>query len=164
MIESTENNGTDDDDREGSGGTKPKGSHGFDAMLQPYFDLWSNYCEQTNEKTRQLLDDVAESADPRVWQRHFSEAVRQSADAYMRTPAFLNGMKQHMNATVKTKQQADELRREWMRKVNIPTTEDIHEVLQRLRMIEQALITKVGDIETRLSSIEGRLQDPNQSS
>jgi|SRR6516162_7474472 hypothetical protein len=93
-------------------------------------------------------------ADPRTWQRRWLEAVSQSMDAYLRSPAFLGAMKQNMDMMIKTKLQADDFTKEFARNANLPTASDLTGVFERLRSAEDAILARLAQMDRRLEAIE----------
>jgi hypothetical protein len=75
-------------------------------------------------------------------------------DAYMRTPAFLEAMKQNTDLLVKAKRQADDVAAEIARNANIPTASDISGLFERLHSVEEVILGRLGRIEDRLTTIE----------
>jgi hypothetical protein len=75
-------------------------------------------------------------------------------DAYLRSPAFLQSMKQNTDSAVKVKRQFDDLASEIARNANIPTAGDISGLFERLHSIEEVILGRLGRIEERLQAIE----------
>jgi hypothetical protein len=133
--------------------TKPA----FDPIVQPFVDFWSGYIKQANDTTRNFLDGVNGNADVKTWQRRWYDAVSTSIDAYMRSPMFLQAMKQNTDTLVKAKQQADDLATEFARNANIPTASDISGLFERLHSIEEVILNRLGSIEEKLGTIEQQI-------
>jgi len=129
-------------------------SNGLDPMVQPYLDFWKAILQEANEKTRQLVESIDDSADVKTWQRRWSEAVSRSMDAYLRSPVFLQAMKQNTDLMIKVKRQADDLATEVARNANIPTAGDISGLFERLHSVEDVILQRLDRIEERLKSIE----------
>jgi hypothetical protein len=129
----------------------------IDPVLKPFYDLWSDFYAKSNDATREFFEDVEEHTDVRSWQRRWSDAVATSADAFMRSPAFLRAMKQNTDTIVKAKQQLDGVSKEFARNANIPTTSDISGLFERLHSIEEVILARLGRIEDRLQVIEARI-------
>jgi hypothetical protein len=103
------------------------------------------------------LDGVNGNADVKTWQRRWYDAVSTSIDAYMRSPMFLQAMKQNTDTLVKAKQQADDLATEFARNANIPTASDISGLFERLHSIEEVILNRLGSIEEKLGTIEQQI-------
>jgi hypothetical protein len=125
-----------------------------DPIVQPFVDFWSSYINQANDATRELLEGLNGNADVKTWQRRWFDAVSKSMDAYMRSPMFLQAMKQNADLIIKTKRQADDLATEFARNANIPTAGDISGLFERLHSVEETILGRLGRIEDRLKEIE----------
>jgi hypothetical protein len=75
-------------------------------------------------------------------------------DAYMRSPAFLQAMKQNTDLMIKTKQRTDDMTAEIARNANIPTAGDISGLFERLHSVEETILQRLDRIEGRLKDIE----------
>jgi hypothetical protein len=129
----------------------------FDPVVKPFIDFWSDCAKQTNDVTRELLDGIDENSNVKGWQRKWSDAVSKSMDAYMRSPVFLQAMKQNADAAIKAKRQADDLASEFARNANIPTTSDISGLFERLHSIEEVILGRLNGIDQRLQAIEAQI-------
>ena len=69
------------------------------------------------------------------------------------SPVFLHAMKQNMDAAVNAKLQADDLNKEFARNANIPTAADIAGLFERLRSVEDAIVSRLAEIDERLDAI-----------
>jgi hypothetical protein len=128
-----------------------------DPVIGPFIDLWLNSMNEANDTTRQTLEEFAVSADAKTWQRRWLDAVSRSMDAYMRSPAFLQSMKQNTELLVKTKRQMDDYVAEFARNANIPTATDISGLFERLHSIEDVILQRLTRIEERLETIEQQI-------
>jgi hypothetical protein len=126
----------------------------LDPMVQPFVDFWSGYIKQANDTTRELFEGISGNAGVKTWQRRWYDAVSKSMDAYMRSPMFLQSMKQNTDAMIKAKRQADDLATEIARNANIPTAADISGLFERLHSVEEVILGRLGCIEERLKIIE----------
>jgi hypothetical protein len=123
-------------------------------VVQPFVEFWTEYAKRADDTAKQFLDGIDDSANLKTWQRRWFDAVSKSADAYMRSPLFLQAMKQNTDAAVKLKRQADDLASEIARNANIPTAGDISGLFERLHSIEEIILGRLGRIDERLEAIE----------
>jgi hypothetical protein len=131
----------------------------FSSLLEPYREFWADYAERASAAARQVFQTATGAdADPRTWQRRWLEAVRQSTDAYLRSPTFLQAMKQNMDMMIKAKLQADDFTKEFARNANLPTASDLTGLFERLRGLEDAILTRLTQIDHRLEAIESKGQ------
>jgi hypothetical protein len=129
-------------------------SNHYDPIVQPFVDLWTSTIERSNSATRELIEDLNDGLSSKAWQRKWFDAVSKSMDAYMRSPMFLQAMKQNSEMVIKAKRQADDLTAEAARNANIPTASDISGLFERLHCHEHEILTRLGRIEDRLTAIE----------
>ena len=129
----------------------------FDPLVQPFVDFWSDYMKQANDATREFLDGIDDGSDIKTLQRQWFNAVSKSMDAYMRTPMFLQPIKQNMDLVNKTKQRTDDLASEIARNANIPTASDISGLFERLHSVEEGILNRLGHIDKRLQAIEEQI-------
>jgi len=138
-------------------GGEAKSNGTFDPVFQPFVDFWSEYVKQANDTTRELLDGIDDQTNLKTLQRRWFDTVSKSADAYMRSPTFLQAMKHQADAAIKMKRQSDDLANEIARNVNIPTTGDISGLFERLHSVEEVILNRLSAIDTRLQAIEEKI-------
>lgn len=95
--------------------------------------------------------------DPQQIQRHWLDAVSQSLDGFMRTPAFLEAMQRNLKTVTDLKILQDQFTKDFARQVGIPTAADITGLFERLNSVEQEILARLRVLETRLKSIEAKL-------
>ena len=88
--------------------------------------------------------------DPRTWERRWLEAVSRSCDAYLRSPLFLQLMKQNMDAVIETKLRFADWQKEFAHNTNLPTASDIRGLFDRLRSVEDSILARLEEREARL--------------
>lgn len=132
----------------------PESKADFDPVMRPIADFWSNYVNQVNETTRELFAGFENGSQLKTWNRKWMEALAQSMDAFMRTPAFLQGIKRHTESAVQIKRKADDLVSEMARNANIPTANDISGLFERLKSTEDAILRRLNQIDNRMAEVE----------
>lgn len=128
-----------------------------DPIWQPFSEFWNRWVEKSDEVTRQWTQQVLRQDKLEEWRRHWLEAVSQSCEAYMRSPAFLEAMKHQADATVKMKAQVNDVAREAARNLDIPTAGDISGLFERVHSVEETLISRLERIEEKLARIDEKL-------
>lgn len=142
----------------GPNGQSDKASQpGQDPVLQPFMDFWAKYLEDCNEQVKTVLDGMRSSRDPQAWKRRWLDAVSASADAYMRSPAFLDIMSKNAEMASKTKAQVNRVTEQSARNLGLPHASDIQALIEQLRGMEDRLLERLGKLECRVEAIEGRL-------
>jgi hypothetical protein len=139
--------------------TVATGTSDFDAVLSPFVEFWKDYTKRADDMTRELFSGFDDGSEIKSWQRKWMDSVSRSMDAYMRTPAFLEAIKQHTEAVVTAKQRSDDLCAEFARNANIPTTNDISGLFERLKSFEGTIVSQLTRVEKRLDAIETRMNE-----
>lgn len=134
----------------------------FGPLLEPYREFWTDYFHRASDAAEQIVETATRSTvDPRDWQRRWLQAVSRSIDAYLRSPTFLRAMKQNMDLMIKAKLQADDFTKELARHANVPTASDVTGLFERLRSVEDAILTRLTQIDRRLEVIESTNKSEN---
>ena len=77
------------------------------------------------------------AGDPQQLQRRWLDAVAASLEAFMRTPAFMELMKNNLKAVTDLKGLQDSVVQDVAREVGMPTAADITGLYERLHSTEQ---------------------------
>ncbi len=83
------------------------------------------------------------------------QALAQSWDEYMRSPQFLEGMKQWMDGAIAFRKMTNEFMAKVRNEAQSPSRDDIDNVMLSVRHMEKRLLD-------RLESLEGRVQELTQ--
>jgi hypothetical protein len=133
--------------------TKPNPAPAADpASMMASF--WAQWMEQSTRGTQALLEVMQRAADPQQIQRHWLEAVSRSLDDFMRTPAFLEVLKNNLKAMTDIKGMQDQAIQDTARQLGMPLAADITGLFERLHSTEQKILSRLDAIEARLKAIE----------
>jgi hypothetical protein len=127
-----------------------------DPVMQPFVDFWTSYIHDANEVTKAMFTQ-GDGSDPKAWQRRWLDAVSASMDAYMRSPSFLESMKQNLDRTIQAKVHTDNLTKEIARNLDVPTVSDISGLFERMHSIEDTIVARLNALDQRLERIEKKL-------
>ena len=119
--------------------------------------LWADWFARSNDQARALLDAMRPLGDPQQFQRRWLDAVAQSLDGFMRTPAFLEAMQRNLKMMTDLKALQDRFTRDLARQAGLPTAADITGLFERLNSVEQEVLARLRVIETRLKIVEAKL-------
>ena len=119
--------------------------------------FWADWFAQSNDQARALLDAMRPLGDPQQLQRRWLDAVAQSLDGFMRTPAFLEAMQRNLKMMTDLKAMQDQFTQDLARQAGVPTAADITGLFERLNSVEQEILTRLRVIETRLKAVESKL-------
>lgn len=127
------------------------------ATVQPWVEYWMKLYEQNTEWTQALMAGVPPDVDPTTVRKQWMGAMTKSIEAYMRTPAFLEGMRRNAEAMTATKVTSELAKREIARESGMPHIEDISGLYDRLETANEVLLGRLQSIEDRLAAIEKTL-------
>lgn len=118
--------------------------------------FWTQWLEQSSRGTQALLEAMQIAGDPQNLQRRWLDAVSRSLDDFMRTPAFMEILKNNMKAVTDLKSLQDSIVQDTARQLGVPLTGDITGLFERLHSTEQTILKQLQAIEERLKAIENR--------
>jgi hypothetical protein len=137
-----------------------KSSEGGSSAADPardFLEFWKNYFEQTAIQTRILLEGMqgGESLD----QLHTQglESLSQCLDGFMRTPAFLEVLKQSLKRMTDLKQMQDQMSQSVAQQTGLPLAADVTGVFERVHSAEQTILKQLAKLDDRLKAIEKTL-------
>lgn len=116
--------------------------------------FWAQWMEQTSRGTQAMLEAVQSVGDPNQLQRKWAEVMSDTADNFMRTPAFLEMMRRNLKMVTDLKMMQDHLIEGSARHLGLPLAEDITGLFERLNVTEQKILERLSAIEGRLEAIE----------
>ncbi len=132
-------------------------------VTKPFAEFWQSYAEQWNANAKQFMEGI-DGSTSEVWRRKWLDAMSQSFDAYMRSPAFLEAMKHNFDGMIQAKQSVNDVSQEVARNSGIPTAGDISGLFERLHSIEDSIIARLSHIEQRIGAIEESVTEAKKPS
>lgn len=125
--------------------------------VNPLAQLWTTMFEQSNQQAKAMIDLMKTSGDPQELQRRWLDAIGQSLDSFMRTPAFLESMQHNLKIMTDMKSMQDRLIKDAADQVGLPLASDINGLFERINSIEQVILNRLKAIDAKLKTIEGKL-------
>jgi hypothetical protein len=119
-----------------------------------FLEFWKNYFEQTAIQTRILLDSTGAGKALDQLQIQGLESLSQSVDSFMRTPAFLEVLKQSLKRMIDLKLMQDQAARTVSQQTGVPMTADVRDVIERVHGAEQSILKQLANLDDRLQTIE----------
>jgi hypothetical protein len=134
---------------------KPNSSVAADpaAMIATF---WTQWLEQSSRGTQALLEVMSTAGNPQQIQRRWLDAVSRSLDDFMRTPAFLELMKNNLKAITDLKGLQDQVVTDAARQLGLPLAADITGLFERINSTEKTILDRLKAIEDRLKAIESK--------
>ena len=116
--------------------------------------FWAQWLEQSSQGTQAMMEAMQTSFDPQQIQRRWQDAFSRSFDDFMRSPAFLELMKNNLKAVTDLKGMQNQMIEDTARQFGIPLVGDIAGLFERLQSTEQTILNRLQAIEDRLKAIE----------
>jgi hypothetical protein len=123
-----------------------------------FIRLWAGLFEQADAQCQAMFKGIELCYDPRTVRRRWLEEMSRAMDGYLRSPAFLELMRTNLETMTNLKAIQDQFVQEFARQVGIPLAEDVRALSDRLRRSEAMLTARLEALESRLASIEARLE------
>jgi len=137
-----------------------KSNEGVSSAADPardFLDFWRNYFEQTAIQTKILLEGMQGGKSLDQMHNQGLASVSQSLDSFMRTPAFLEALKQSVKRMIDLKQMQDQVAQTVSQQTGLPTTADITGVFERVHSAERTILKQLAMLDDRLKAIEKTL-------
>jgi hypothetical protein len=115
--------------------------------------FWTQWLEQSSRGTQALLEAAQSISDPTRLQQVWLDAVAQSLDSFMRTPAFMEMMRRNLKAITDLKTMQDQAVHGAARHLGMPLAADIGGLFERLNSTEQTILNRLQAIERRLDAL-----------
>ena len=122
-----------------------------------FLDFWRNYFEQTAIQTRILLESMQGGKSLDQMHNQWLGSLSESLDSFMRTPAFLDVLKQSLKRMVDLKVLQDQMAQTVAGQTGAAQARDVSGVCEQVQRTEQAILSRLAILEDRLKSIEDKL-------
>jgi hypothetical protein len=122
-----------------------------------FLEFWRNYFEQTAIQTRILLEGMQGGKSLDQMHGQWLGALSEGLESFMRTPAFLEVLKQTLRRMVDLKLAQDQLTQAVAQQAGLPMAGDITGVFERVHSAEQTILTRLAQLDERLEAIEKKL-------
>ncbi|MGO9467512.1 MAG: hypothetical protein ACLQIB_30145 [Isosphaeraceae bacterium] len=145
-------------DSDSNSQTKPGAAADPTSMLAAF---WAQWLEQSTRGTQALLEITQGIGDPqqtRERQQRWLETAAESFDSFLRTPPFMELMRQQLKAVTDLKMMQDQVVKGAARHLGMPLADDVFGLFERLHSTEQTIIDRLQAIEERLKAIEERIR------
>jgi len=122
-----------------------------------FLEFWRTYFEQTAIQTRILLEGMPGGKSRDQMHSQWLGALSEAIDGFMRTPAFLEVLKQTLKRMVDLKLAQDQLTQSFAQQVGLPVAHDVTGVFERVNSAEQTILARLAQLDERLKAIEAKL-------
>jgi len=122
-----------------------------------FLEFWRNYFEQTAIQTRILLEGMQGGKSLDQLHTQGLESLSQSLDGFMRTPPFLEVLKQSLKRMIDLKQTQNQMSQSIVQQTGLPLAADVTGVFERVHSAEQTILARLAMLDDRLKAIEKTL-------
>ncbi len=137
-----------------------KTNEGVSSTADPardFLEFWRNYFEQTAIQTRILLEGMQGGKSLDQLHNQGLATLSQSLDGFMRTPAFLEALKQSLKRMIDLKLMQDQVAQTVSQQTGLPLAADITGLFERVHSAEQTIMKQLALLDDRLKAIEKTL-------
>ncbi len=137
-----------------------KTNEGVSSAADPardFLEFWRNYFEQTAIQTRILLEGMQGGKPLDQLHDQGLASLSQGLDSFMRTPAFLEALKQSLKRMIDLKLMQDQVAQTVSQQTGLPLTADITGLFERVHSAEQTILKQLATLDDRLKAIEKTL-------
>jgi len=125
-----------------------------DDPARDFLEFWRNYFEQTAIQTRILLESMQGGEPLQQLHSQCLDSLSKSLEDFMRTPAFLEVLKQSFRRMIDLKLAQDKMTQSVAGGAGLPVPADVSGVFERVHSAEQRVLSHLTAIEDRLAAIE----------
>lgn len=133
-------------------------------MFDP--SLWTKMWSECAAKMTQAGGNLSPQAMPPEAMRSLRgtmlEAWSQSWDQFMRSPQFLEMMRQSMAGSVQWRKQMNDMMGNMQHQFQGASRQDIDEIMLGLRHLEQRMVDAVEDLSSRLDDLAVKFEPPEE--
>ncbi len=136
----------------------------FGAAADPFTKFWSDCVSKMSgagftPNPPQVSDDSMKQM-----RRAFFDAWANHCDEFMRSPAFLDGMKKSMDGALAFREQLNEFMTKALHGAQAPARSDTDSIMLVLRSLEERVLDRLDRLEERVASIDDASSDSKESS
>jgi hypothetical protein len=129
-------------------------------FFQPLMEFWAKSLEQNTELASTLMNGAREATDVASLRSRWLDALRESLDAFMRQPAFLEAMRRNFLVMSEHKSRGEDLAQEMARETGLPRLPDISGLFERIQTGQKTIRARLSSIEQRLDNLECQVHNP----
>jgi hypothetical protein len=122
-----------------------------------FLEFWKHYFEQSAIQTRILFEGMQGGKSLDQAHNQWLGTLSESFESFMRTPAFLEMLKQTLKRMVELKQLQDQATKSIVQQTGLPLAADVTGVFERIQSAEQTILRRLAALDDRLKVIETTL-------
>lgn len=127
-------------------------------MTDAFTQFWSDFMSRMG--TGIAPQPTAGADATKRMQRIFFDAMAKYADDFMRSPQFLESLKQTMDNALAFRRQMDQWLANSLNAVQMPSHGDVTDVVARVHSVERRVLERLDELEHRIAALEGDGAEP----
>lgn len=137
----------------------PYSGNPFGAAADPFTKFWTDCVSKMSgagftPTPPQVSDDAMKQM-----RRAFFDAWANHCDEFMRSPAFLDGMKKSMDGALAFREQLNEFMTKALHGAQAPARSDTDSIMLVLRSLEERVLDRLDRLEERVAAIDDATKD-----
>lgn len=126
-------------------------NNGMDAFSA----FWRDYMSRLGAAGMSMPQTPDPNEGVKQMQRMFLDAMAKYADDFMRSPQFLEMMRQNMENALSFRRQLDEFMAQALNQAQAPSRSDVDELIKLVKGVEERMMERVDALEDRLGETGG---------
>jgi len=123
----------------------------------PFTAFWSEMMTRMSSAGMEKMAAESRDATMKAMRQAFFDAWQQHWEEFMKSEAFLEGMKRSMDGALTFKEQLNAFVSRSLQDTQIPTREDTDSILQVLRGFEERVLDQVEALNSRVAALEKKI-------
>ena len=120
--------------------------------------MWSDFMTQMMSAGMNFTPDRTPVDMTREMRSAMFKAWSDQLDQFLRSPDFLRVMQQSMNASLKARQQWNDIVGQMQHGFQLATRQDIDQVLSSIHHAERRIIDRIEEMEEQLESLDSKIE------
>jgi hypothetical protein len=135
----------------------------FSSAADPFTKFWTDcVSKMTGAGLSPTPPQISEDSMKQM-RRAFFDAWAHHCDEFMRSPAFLDGMKKSMDGALAFREQLNEFMTRALHEAQAPARSDTDSIMLVLRSLEERVLDRLDRLEERVASLDEASTDPTRS-
>ena len=125
-------------------------------QIAAFQKIWAESLTKMMQATFAMSPNSAPPEVLRQMRSGLFQALAQSWDEFMRSPQFLEGMRQWMESAINFRKMSNEFMARVRNEMQAPSREDIDNIMLSVRHMEQRLLDRLDELSGKIHQANGR--------
>lgn len=132
------------------------GGFGGGGGSDPFTKFWSEMTNKMGSSGFGMPFDGSNEAAMKAMRQAFFDSWSHHCEEFMRSPMFLDAMKQSMDSALTFREQVNSFLNKALQESQVPTRRDTDSILQVLRGLEERVLDQLQSLSKRVDAMETR--------